>query len=104
MSGNKIGGIKAAKTNKEKHGEDFYKRIGSKGGKRSRNGGFASGKVGEDGLTGAQRARIAGRKGGKISKRGPAKRKAVPHVTEEDVEEAKQKGRWKWPFLGRKDK
>lgn len=32
MSGTAAGGINAAKTNKEKHGLDFYKRIGSKGG------------------------------------------------------------------------
>ena len=31
MSGSKLGGEKAAKTNKEKHGEDFYKRIGTFG-------------------------------------------------------------------------
>lgn len=33
MSGTKAGGIKCAETNKLIHGEDFYKRIGSKGGK-----------------------------------------------------------------------
>lgn len=40
MSGTPTGGEKAAKTNKEKHGEDFYKRIGAKGGEKSRGGGF----------------------------------------------------------------
>lgn len=42
MSGTKIGGMKAAKTNLEKHGSDFYKRIGAKGGRNGHTGGFAS--------------------------------------------------------------
>lgn len=75
MAGNKAGGKKAAKTNIERHGEDFYKVIGAKGGSHSSTGGFYSDKVGEDGLTGRERAVIAGRKGGLKSKRGPAKPK-----------------------------
>jgi general stress protein YciG len=66
MSGSKIGGIKAAKTNKERHGEDFYARIGKKGGQNGHTGGFASNR---------ELARIAGRKGGLKSRRGPAKKK-----------------------------
>lgn len=54
MSGSKLGGEKAAKTNKEKHGEDFYKRIGAKGGEKSRGGGFTGD---------PKRAAKAGRKG-----------------------------------------
>lgn len=73
MAGTKEGGRKAAATNKAKQGSDFYARIGRIGGKRSSGGGFASDKVGRDGLTGAERARIAGAKGGRKSKRGPAK-------------------------------
>ena len=43
MSGTKSGGLKCAATNKLKHGEDFYKRIGSKGGKaKNPNKGFGS--------------------------------------------------------------
>lgn len=99
MSGTREGGLKAAETNKKKQGADFYARIGAKGGKLSTTGGFASDIVGKDGLTGAERAKIAGAKGGKISKRGKAKH---PHIKEEEVEEVKQKG-WKWVF-GRKDK
>ena len=38
--------------------------IGAMGGKVSRKGGFASAKVGKDGLTGAQRAKRAGAVGG----------------------------------------
>ena len=72
MAGTKEGGRKAAATNKKKYGEDFYIRNGAKGGKASHTGGFAAQGVGKDGLTGLERAKIAGAKGGKISKRGPA--------------------------------
>ncbi len=64
MSGTKSGGVKAAKTNKKRYGSDFYKKIGTKGGKKGTTGGFAAN---------PELARIAGRKGGKISKRGKAK-------------------------------
>lgn len=47
--------------------------MGRKGGKLSRNGGFASSKVGKDGLTGLERARLVGVIGGRKSKRGPSK-------------------------------
>lgn len=75
MAGTKEGGRKAALKNKELHGEDFYRNIGRIGGQRGRTGGFASYNVGEDGLTGRERARVAGAKGGSISRRGPAKDK-----------------------------
>lgn len=68
MAGNKIGGQKAAAKNRA-NDPDFYAKIGAKGGKNGRTGGFASNVVGEDGLTGAQRARIAGARGGRISRR-----------------------------------
>lgn len=42
MSGTITGGKNAAKTNKERHGKDFYARIGAIGGRNSRHGGFAS--------------------------------------------------------------
>lgn len=99
MSGTREGGLKAAETNRKKQGADFYARIGSKGGKLGTTGGFASNIVGKDGLTGAERAKIAGAKGGKISKRGKAKH---PHIKEEEAGEVEQKG-WKWVF-GRKDR
>lgn len=60
MPGNKIGGRKAAKTNKLKYGENFYARIGAKGGRNGHTGGFASNPA---------LARIAGAKGGKKSRR-----------------------------------
>jgi hypothetical protein len=69
MAGTITGGTKTAETNKKKYGSDYYQRIGALGGIKSRGGGFASHKVGEDGLTGIERAKIAGSKGGKISKR-----------------------------------
>ena len=59
--------------------------IGSKGGANGKGpgykGGFASDEVGEDGLTGKQRARIAGAVGGKRSRCGPAK---------DDIEKAEE--------------
>lgn len=69
MSGNKIGGLKVAQTNKRKYGEDYYVNIGRIGGMASNTGGFASNKVGADGLTGKERARLAGAVGGSKSKR-----------------------------------
>lgn len=88
MSGTVKGGKKAAKTNIKRHGKDYYANIGRKGGKASSTGGFASEKVGRDGLTGAERAKIAGRKGGQISKRKPVnkeellKRKATSRLAQ----------------------
>lgn len=68
MSGTKEGGKKAATSNKERD-PDFYRRIGAIGGRNGMSGGFASSKVGKDGLTGPERARLAGKKGGLASKR-----------------------------------
>lgn len=61
MSGNTKGGKKAAETNRRLHGEDFYAKIGSKGGKATGIKGFAADR---------ERAVEAGRKAGKLSKRG----------------------------------
>lgn len=60
MAGTKAGGLKAAQTNLERHGSDFYARIGAKGGSNGHTGGFASNPA---------LARVAGRKGGRISTR-----------------------------------
>lgn len=68
------GGKKCAATNVALYGANYYKRIGRLGGLKSTTGGFASDKVGKDGLTGKQRAKIAGAVGGKRSKRGPARK------------------------------
>lgn len=64
MAGRTEGGLKAAETNRKLYGDEFYQRIGALGGMKSRNGGFGSDKVGADGLTGKERAAIAGKKGG----------------------------------------
>lgn len=79
MSGTVEGGRKAYETNIARHGYDFYAKIGQMGGRRGHTGGFASNKIGPDGLTGYQRARIVGAKGGKISRRGP--REATTEVS-----------------------
>jgi len=63
MAGTKEGGVKAAATNKAKHGADFYARIGAKGGRNGRTGGFAAN---------PELARIAGAKGGRVSRRRKA--------------------------------
>lgn len=69
MSGTREGGLKAMETNKARYGNNFYQTIGSKGGQKGKTGGFASQKIGKDGLTGLQRASIAGAKGGRQSTR-----------------------------------
>lgn len=71
MAGNKAGGEKTKITMIKRYGEDFYRKIGAKGGKNGNTGGFASDKVGKDGLTGKQRAAKVGAKGGSISRRTP---------------------------------
>ena len=73
MAGTKEGGRKAAETNYLRHGPEFYRNIGRIGGRNGNTGGFASDEIGKDGLTGKERAIIAGAKGGRISRRGPAK-------------------------------
>lgn len=61
MSGTKAGGLRAAQTNKERHGEDFYARIGAMGGRNGHTGGFAANPA---------LAKLAGKKGGIIGRRG----------------------------------
>ena len=61
MAGTKAGGKAAAATNKAKYGADFYAKIGAKGGRNGHTGGFASN---------PELARVAGAKGGRISRRG----------------------------------
>lgn len=92
------GGLKAAATNKAKYGNNFYANIGRRGGKAGNTGGFASETIGKDGLTGKERAKIAGAKGGRKSKRGPGKKTAAPHLTDNDIQEAKKNKGWVWPF------
>lgn len=63
MSGTAKGGRLAAEKNKQKHGGDFYARIGRMGGKRGKTGGFAAGAEGK------KRASYYGSIGGSISRR-----------------------------------
>jgi uncharacterized protein len=63
MAGTVAGGKAAARTNKAIYGNDFYARIGAMGGKKGTTGGFYANR---------ELARIAGAKGGKISKRRKA--------------------------------
>lgn len=62
MAGTVEGGAKAGNTNKLRYGEDYYRRIGAIGGRKGHTGGFASLKVGKDGLTGKERAAEIGRR------------------------------------------
>lgn len=65
MAGTKAGGKKAAATNIKRHGENFYREIGSMGGRNGHTGGFAAN---------PELAKIAGAKGGRISKRRASKK------------------------------
>jgi general stress protein YciG len=65
MPGSKLGGQKAAAKNLAKD-PDFYKKIGKIGGQNGNTGGFAANPT---------LARIAGARGGRISRRsGPSKK------------------------------
>lgn len=73
MAGNREGGLKTAKTIVERYGKDYYKKLCRKA-SHPGTGGFASLKVGKDGLTGPERAKYYGRIGGSISRRGKSKK------------------------------
>lgn len=60
MAGTKVGGRMATKTMKDKYGEDYFKNIGSKGGKAKVPKGFALNR---------ELASKAGAIGGRISRR-----------------------------------
>lgn len=68
MSGTREGGKKAAETNRKLHGRDYYKDIGSFGGKNGHTGGFYQNR---------EAARKWGAVGGRISRRGPTKKGVV---------------------------
>ena len=66
MAGTRAGAAKAQRTIKQKYGKGFYAEIGAKGGSACvETKGFGADR---------ERARLAGQKGGKISKRGKAKK------------------------------
>lgn len=109
MAGTKLGGRKAAATNKEKHGDDFYKRIGAKGGSKSH-------RETRPFTVNPELASAAGAKGGKSSKRGPARgtrsdkgvprgpRSKAPQTEDVKAEPTnKKKGLFGW-FSGRRNK
>lgn len=62
MAGTKAGGLHAAATNKQLYGDDFYRKIGSRGGQQKpcKPRGFAANPA---------LARVAGAKGGRLSSR-----------------------------------
>ena len=66
MAGTKNGAAKAATTIKEKHGADYYARIGAIGGRNGSGPGYTGGFAADREL-----ARTAGAKGGQVSRRGP---------------------------------
>lgn len=72
MAGTVQGGKSAAATNKKKYGKDFYARIGAKGGRLGRTGGFAANR---------DLARKAGKLGGTVSRRGKAKNATTTTAT-----------------------
>jgi len=69
MAGTREGGLKAAQTNKERHGADFYAKAGAIGGKAGTTGGFHYAKLNLD-PTDPRHPANAGRKGGYISRKG----------------------------------
>ena len=68
MAQTKAGAKKAAATNKARHGGDFYRELGRRGGHNGHTGGFYANR---------ELARECGRKGGAISRRGPAKQATI---------------------------
>lgn len=80
MAGTKEGAAKAAQTNKEKYGEDFYRIIGGQSWKnpdRSRETGFA--------LLPKEEVVRLGREGGKKNKGKKYAKKEVEYTTAEEI-------------------
>jgi uncharacterized protein len=75
MGGTRIGGKRCAATNKARHGEDYYSRIGAIGGKNGHTGGFHNNR---------ELARRARAIGGRISRRGLLIRKDESYATRAD--------------------
>ena len=82
MTGTRIGALKAKKKMMERFGEDWYSKIGKLGGQAMVPKGFA---------LNPQLAAEAGKKGGTISRRGPAKKSMVRKPKDgESLAEGKQ--------------
>lgn len=77
MAGTKAGGQKAAATNMARHGKDFYKNIGAIGGRNGTTGGFAAN---------PELARVAGAKGGRISRRRRAGESDYERIKRQEAE------------------
>lgn len=60
IAGTKLGGLKAANTNRRNYGRDYYAVIGAQGGRNGHTGGF---------YKNPELASLAGKLGGRISKR-----------------------------------
>lgn len=73
MAGTKAGGQKCKRTLLERYGEDYFSRLGKVGGRAEVPKGFAAN---------PELAAEAGRKGGSISRRGPAKKSMVRKVND----------------------
>lgn len=69
MVGTREGGKKAALTNMRKYGNEFYRENGRKVGRNGHTGGFYA--------MSPEKRRECGAKGGRISRRGPAKKIVV---------------------------
>lgn len=79
MAGTFLGGLKAAATNKKRHGKDFYKVIGAKGGMKGTDGGFAKKTPCNcDVIKGSHtKPQCAGKKGGTNSSRAGTKNRPI---------------------------
>lgn len=73
MAGTKVGALKAKQKIMDRYGDDWYSKIGELGGRAMVPKGFA---------LNPQLAVEAGRKGGTISRRGPAKKSMVRKVND----------------------
>lgn len=77
MAGTKEGGLKAARTNREKYGDEYYANIGAAGGKKGHTGGFANKEL----------ARRAGAIGGRKSRRAEGVQEKLDKLFKEYIKD-----------------
>lgn len=77
-----------------KRDPNHYKRIGAKGGANGNTGGFASYEVGSDGLTGRERASVAGAIGGQARVSTKGYRTTRKRPDQADAKSSKMEGQW----------